>query len=197
MNVSTFYRALFGTFLIGIIIIVLHISINGGSEDPVRIVIRYTARIAAFLFAIIFASSSVHHLIKSNTSASLVRYRPHLGIVFAVVHTLHLMSLVYLQYKIHPVFSLAKSSSLFAGGTAYLLMYLMLITTHPGVKLKMSLRSWRIIHLIGLYWIWVIFFNSYFKKVVNHSEGYVLLALLSIGLVLRILGTKYKLLSKS
>ncbi|MBT8189153.1 MAG: hypothetical protein KJO29_01895 [Bacteroidia bacterium] len=187
MNVSTYHKTLFGSFIVGLAIIVFHLNYNGSSEESARLVIRFTARFSAVVLALIFATSAIHHFIKRKPTALLLKYRPHAGLVFTSVHTLHLLFLFFLQNQFHPVFTLAKTSSLVAGGGAYMFIYIMAITTYPAIKHRMNALHWKWLHLIGLYWIWAIFFNSYLKKAMSHSEGYFILFLLSAGLLLRVL----------
>ncbi|NNC83329.1 MAG: hypothetical protein HKN79_07105, partial [Flavobacteriales bacterium] len=158
---------------------------RGFDEDSLRILIRGTARSSAILFSLAFAASSVHHFVRSDITAVWLRWRPHLGLAFTVSHTVHLIFLILLQEYIHPVFTLAKATSLFAGGTAYLFMYLMALTTFTAIKIRISPWFWKYLHLIGSYWIWAIFFNSYLKNVINRGRYHGLLALLSIVMMLR------------
>ena len=120
-------------------------------------------------------------------SRTLLQIRPQIGLSFAVFHSFHLFFLLYLQYAIHPVFTLAKKSSLIGGSMAYIFMYLMVLTTFPLIKSKLTSIRWTILHLIGGYWIWLIFFRTYYKKVTHWNEGYVLFSLLVLIMVMRFL----------
>jgi len=171
--------------LIVISIALVYSSIYGTEEEAFRVLIRESAKMAAILFAVSFCISSVHYFADSNFTKTILSFRAHLGLAFMVFHTFHLYSLIYLQMHIHPVFELAKGVSLFAGSVAYVFMYLMALTTFPSFKEKLSKSTWRILHLIGGYWIWFIFFNSYFKNVMNKEQYYFLFGLFSFVLVIR------------
>ena len=155
-----------------------------------RKIIRFTAQFSVILFSIAFSASSLHLLLKTSFTKQLVLFRPHIGLAFGTIHFIHLMALVCLQSTFHPVFTLAKTSSLFAGGIAYLFILIIMITTIP--RIQKSFKSWKLIHTIGSYWIWVIFFNSYFKNVINKDRYYGFLLLLIVVILLRI----YKFVSK-
>ncbi len=185
-------RVAFWTALIISSLAAIHLAVFGIEEDSFRVIIWGTARISAVLFALAFSASSIHYFVKSSLSARLLKHRPQLGLAFTVSHTLHLISLLYLQSEIHPVFTLAKMSSLFAGSVAFLLMYLMAITSFSEIKSRLTNRSWRLLHLIGGYWIWAIFFNSYLKNVLNRDKYYVLLALMTLVLILRLAHLVYR-----
>lgn len=166
---------LIATLVVGCLSIILFIT-NGKDEQALRIVIRVTAQIAVLLFSLTFITSGLHHIFNSAFTKKLMRYRPNLGLIFGVSHFIHLITLIYLQYAFHPVFSIAKSTSLLAGGVAYLFVLLMMITSFEKEEPKS--RIWVIIHTVGSYWIWVIFFNSYLGNVLNKGRYHFFLALL-------------------
>lgn len=154
------------------------LALYGIGEESIRFLIRWTAKGSTILFSIAFGISSIQHLMQHSGLARIYSYRPHIGLAFGTFHTFHLFFLVWLQSTVHPVFTLAKTSSLLGGGLAYLFMYLMMITTFPFFKSKFSPALWKALHLMGGYWIWIIFFRSYFKQVLYQERGYVLLTVL-------------------
>ncbi len=159
----------------------------GHSEESLRILIRRSAQAAVCLFALAFSSSGLHALFRSSVTEYLLRKRPFLGLAFGVFHTFHLVTLVWLQQAFHPVFTLAKTSSLTGGGLAYAFMYLMMLTTLPSIRAGLPVRAWSLLHLVGGYWIWLIFFRSYYKNVVERGQYYGLFAIITITLVIRII----------
>ena len=167
------------------------------NEGSLRILIRWTAKISATLFAFAFVASSLHYFFKRSTTARLLAIRPHLGLAFVTFHTFHLFLLIWLQNAIHPVFTLAKTSSLLGGGLAYLLMYLMALTTFPKFRKTLNPKTWRLLHLVGGYWIWLIFFRSYFRNVITKDQYYILFALFSLVLILRVSRLLHQKLSTS
>ena len=164
----------------------IHLSISEWNEEAIRVLIRWSAKISASLFALAFAASSLHHFFKVPIVTQLLKFRPHIGLAFAVVHTFHLLFLFGLQYFFHPVFTLAASTSLLGGGLAYLLMFLMVFTTFPYFKSMLQTHQWKWLHLIGVYWIWLIFFRSYLKRVVYKGDDYLLFGILVVALLLRV-----------
>jgi hypothetical protein len=164
----------------------LQLHFNGSEEESVRQLIRWSVRISTVLFSLAFGISSVQFFLKDAVSSLVLKYRPHIGLAFGAFHTAHLLFLIWLQNAIHPVFTLAKTSSLLGGGLAYVFMYLMMLTTYPQFKSRMSTAQWKLLHTVGGYWIWLIFFRTYFKKVVFKEEAYFLFGLLVLVFVLRI-----------
>jgi DMSO/TMAO reductase YedYZ heme-binding membrane subunit len=160
----------------------------GINETSVRFLIRWTSKLSALFFSLAFAASGLHLLFKSDFTKKLIQFRPHLGLSFAVFHSFHLLFLIVLQYEIHPVFTLAKTSSLIGGGLAYVFMYLMAITTFPSIRKRLSQKQWKYLHLVGGYWIWIIFARTYGKKVFMWEEGYFLFGVLLIVFMIRLYG---------
>ena len=181
---SYWLTILFG-LCIGSLITVIHFSRCDLNEACLRILIRWSAKISAALFAVAFGASSANNLLKSNLTADILKFRPHLGLLFGVSHTFHLFFLIWLQGGFHAVFDLAKATSLLGGGLAYLLMYAMMITTFPRFKTALTAKQWKSLHLVGGYWIWFVFFRSYALQVMNLNSGHFLLFVLVIVFAIR------------
>lgn len=160
---------------------------QGFNEESNRIIIRLTAKIASILFCLAFVASAFHRWQKNSFSWWLMMNRKYFGISFAIMHLLHLAALLLLQQKFHPVFDLAASTSLLAGGMAYLFAILMLLTSFPFFEKMISKKNWKILHTVGGYWIWVIFINTNLKGMMKGELEYVLVVLLFVFvMVLRI-----------
>jgi hypothetical protein len=187
MKNHNFISVIVLTSILVIVVSLFVIYPRGINEESIRLMIRWTAKSSATFFAIAFGVSSIHFLIKNGVTRTLLQYRPHIGLAFATFHSFHLFFLLWLQNSIHPVFTLAKTTSLAGGGLAYIFMYLMVLTTFPKVKAKISVKQWKLLHIIGGYWIWVIFFKSYFRKVSRHDQGYFLCILLAIVFIARVI----------
>ena len=157
---------------------------QGLSETSNRIAIRASAKISFFLFCIAFSASALHFFIKNAFSYWLRMNRKYWGISFAISHFIHLVFLGLLQYCFHPVFNLAATTSLLAGGIAYLFIVLMFLTSFPTFAKYLSQQQWKWLHTIGGYWIWSIFMSSYWKRSMTEWEyvPYVVILLLVLGL---------------
>ena len=164
----------------------IHLSWNGTDESSIRFLIQWSAKYSATFFSLAFVASGIQALFRSRLSNSWVRYRPHLGLIFTVFHTFHLAFLIWLQWDIHPVFTLAKKSSLIGGGMAYGFMYAMAVTTFPMFRKKLQSKHWKILHTVGGYWIWFIFIKTYWRNVSTKGEEYFLFSLLALVLLIRL-----------
>lgn len=160
---------------------------EGFTEEGVRQVIRWTAKISISCFLIAFSGSAFHKLVQNSFSFWVFRNRKYWGISFAILHLTHLCALVVLQQVFHPVFTLAATSSLLGGGMAYLFLILMFLTSFEQFSRYLSPSQWNWLHTIGGYWIFGIFAISYFKRVLRGEYEYLVFAvLLVLALTLRI-----------
>ena len=163
----------------------------GFNEDGTRAAIAWSAKISFTLFCLAFAASAAHLRIRNSLSFWWLMNRKYLGISFAINHLIHLGFLVLLQQVFHPVFDLAASTSLLAGGLAYFFVVLMLLTSFETFSKHLSLKNWKLLHTIGGYWIWIIFMSTYFKKVKNVGVEYLPFVLvLILVLLLRVFKKK-------
>ena len=56
--------------------------------------------------------------------------------------------------------------TILGGGGAYLMIALMAATSSDRAVAWLGRRRWRLLHLVGVYWIWIIFANSYTARAV-------------------------------
>lgn len=137
----------------------------GWNEDGLRHNIRWTARISFVLFCMAFSASSVHWYVRNSLSWWLRMNRKFIGVSFAIIHLIHLVTILLLQYFFHPVFESAAITSIVGGGGAYLLIILMLVTSFERFAKYLSNKHWKYLHTTGGYWIWIVFLSTYLKRV--------------------------------
>jgi hypothetical protein len=158
----------------------------GFSEVATRHVIRWSARISFVLFCTAFAASSIHRIFKNTGSYWLFFNRKYIGVSFALSHMIHLVILGILQYAFHPVFNLAKTTSLIGGGIAYGFIVLMLITSFTTFSIYLTQKQWKILHTVGGYWIWSIFMTTYWKRATTEIEYAPYVATLVLVILIRL-----------
>ena len=169
---------------IAIVFYTILLMYYGWTEPGNRAIIQWTARVSFVCFCLAFAANGLHQVGKSSLSFWVLMNRKHLGISFAISHYIHLLALGLLQYVFHPVFTMAESTALLAGGMAYVFMTLMFLTSFEQFASYFSKKQWKWLHLIGGTWIWGIFMSSYLKRALTEPLhwGYVLILLLVAGL---------------
>lgn len=129
---------------------------------------RFTARISLFIFALVFTASALHKLFRSASTAELVRNRRSFGISFAFSHTVHLFALAtFLRLSGNE----APKLTLIFGGLAYVIIYVMAFTSNDWSVKKLGARNWKMLHKIGIFYIWFIFFVTYLRRLLPSKAG--------------------------
>lgn len=159
--------------------------ILGFNEEFVRTVIRATARTSVVLFLLAFSAAAARAMLPSTPTLWLMANRRYLGVSFALAHFTHLAALVVLgRYFPHPFVDELQPATVIGGGLAYVLIALMTITSFAPARRRLGERTWKILHLSGSYYIWLIFLNSYLSRAL-HEAGYapLVLALLAAAAI--------------
>lgn len=128
---------------------------RGVSDDNLRFLLTLTARIAFMIFLVVFVARPIAQLVPRPSTRWLLAERRSIGIAFAAVHSVHL-GLIAVRFSVVPGLEYGIVEVLF-GGTAYLLMYLMLVTSFNGPARAIGRTAWRRLHKTGLYFIGFIF----------------------------------------
>jgi DMSO/TMAO reductase YedYZ heme-binding membrane subunit len=157
------------------------LAMMGTGEDGVGAVIRLTARTSVLLFTAAFTASALRRLWPTPATRWLLRRRRQVGLSFAVSHGLHLAAIVTLATRWPDVFWPKRSVvTLVFGGIAYVFILLMAVTSNDASVRALGGKRWGLLHTVGAYWIWTIFFVSYVPRALT-SPAYVPLALLVVA----------------
>jgi methionine sulfoxide reductase heme-binding subunit len=153
----------------------------GWNENTVRLVLRATARISFVLFTSAFIAAPLRRRWPSLLSSWLLANRRYLGVSFAVSHYFHLAAIIALARLAPDGFRRdVDSSALVFGGLAYVFLTAMTLTSFDRTAAWIGPRAWRILHTAGVYYIWFIFFISYFPRSIV-SIAYAPLAIVSVA----------------
>jgi hypothetical protein len=137
----------------------------GTGEAGLRMWIRATARTSLLIFGAVFTASSLRALWRTPATAWLLRNRRYFGLSFGVSHGLHLLAIVSLWLVLGDAFEIDAVTIVFGGG-AYLMIALMAATSSDRAYAWLGRHRWHLLHKIGVYWIWIIFANSYTARAV-------------------------------
>lgn len=144
----------------------LYIPQGGLSDDVLLELTRLTARTSVFFFLAAFSASALFKLTRSGAARFLVINRRHIGLSFALAHFIHLGVLV-------AYFAVSGEDPgavrAYAGGLAYLLIAIMAATSNDAARRKFG-RNWRRLHLIGGWYVWAVFLNSYLGRTLEGRE---------------------------
>ncbi len=118
---------------------------------------RWTARIGLLLFLLTYVASALGRLWPSRWTRAIWRDRRWWGLGFAACHTIHLFALIKALEASGEQRSLV---SLIPGGTAYLMLFVMVITSNDAAMRQLK-RNWKRLHSFGIHYIWLIFTLAY------------------------------------
>jgi methionine sulfoxide reductase heme-binding subunit len=157
----------------------------GLTVDGAAALTRHTARLAFLFFFITFTASVWITWRVTPLTAWLMRRRRHLGLSFALVHFVHLgaLSTLFALLGQRP-----DTFTLVFGGLAYVLLASMALTSNRASRRTLG-WGWRLLHLTGCWYLWLIFTRSYLNRLDPHAEAepygvFLLLAALALAVPL-------------
>ena len=142
------------------------LSVHGWDAEGIRLVIRATARTSLLLFVLAFTASAMVELLPSEATRWQRRNRRYLGVSFAVSHLIHLIAILSLASIDQALFwKLTNINTIVLAGTAYLFIAAMAATSFDGAAAWLGPRKWRLLHLVGGWYIWISFAVAVGKRV--------------------------------
>ncbi|MEH6548863.1 MAG: hypothetical protein V7711_06125 [Pseudomonadales bacterium] len=139
-----------GIMLLGLIPSEIYLLSAGFSDDSLNMVLRQTARSSLLFFLLAFVATPLRQLVDLPVARWLVRHRRSLGLAFGGMQSAHLL-LIACRYAAIPGVDLNPIVGTI-GGTAYLLMYLMVVTSFNAPRRFISAVAWQRLHKVGLYY---------------------------------------------
>lgn len=144
-----------GCLVLGVVFLVA-LSGFGTDEEGLAALVRFTARVSFALFLPVYAASSLRRLWPNDATRWLLRNRRYLGLCFAWAHGLHGLAIAMLALLLGDAFRMEWPVAI-GGGIAYLLVAAMALTSNDRAVRRLGPRRWRLLHRIGIHWVWVIF----------------------------------------
>jgi sulfoxide reductase heme-binding subunit YedZ len=146
--------------------IVWFVASHGGDVEGLRLAIRATARTSLVLFVMAFTASALAELLPSEATRWQRRNRRYLGLSFGVSHFIHLGVILALASVDQALFwKLTNISTIVLAGSAYLFITAMAVTSFERTAAWLGPRNWRLLHLIGGWYIWISFAVAVGKRV--------------------------------
>ena len=134
--------------------------------EGVRMVIRFTARSSLVLFCLAFSAAALAHLVPNAWTRWLRRNRRYLGVSFAVSHGLHAIAILCFAQMDPAGFAEATSAASYIfGGLGYAFIIAMTATSFDRTASAIGPHTWRVLHLVGGYYLWFQFMVSFGKRV--------------------------------
>jgi DMSO/TMAO reductase YedYZ heme-binding membrane subunit len=161
--------------------------VHMADADGLRLVIRATARTSLVLFVMAFAAAAMVELAPSDGTRWLRRNRRYLGVSFAVSHFIHLAALVTLARIDQDLFwKLTNVANIFLAGAAYVFLAAMTATSFDGSAARLGARNWRLLHLLGGWYIWISFAVAIGKRLPQGPIYWAMMALLLAAGIVRL-----------
>ncbi|MFZ5779343.1 MAG: hypothetical protein ACOY4R_03915 [Pseudomonadota bacterium] len=153
------------SLLIGVMTLALMAG-HGWDVEGMRMAIRATARTSLVLFALAFTAGAVVELLPSGATRWQRRNRRYLGVSFAVSHFIHLGAILALAALDREVFwKLTNVMTIVLAGAAYPFIAAMAATSFDRTAAWLAPRKWRLLHLVGGWYIWISFAVAVGKRV--------------------------------
>lgn len=170
-----------------VVMTALLLAIEGTGEEGVRVVVRATARTSLIFFAAAFAATGLRRLWRAPATAWLIRNRRYVGLSFAVSHAIHMAAILTLVATVPGFAADVSRTTIIGGGTAYVLIALMALTSNDTAVRRLGRWRWRALHLTGLWVVFGIFVSSYLGRAVHNPNYIPHAALLAAMLIVRLL----------
>jgi len=157
------------TGVLSIVMLAMSLYLLGAhawDADGIRLMIRATARTSLVLFVLAFTASAMVELVPSEATRWQRRNRRYLGVSFAVSHLIHLIAIVSLASVDEALFwKLTNINTIVLAGAAYLFIAAMAATSFDRTAAWLGPRKWRLLHLLGGWYIWISFAIATGKRV--------------------------------
>jgi len=142
------------------------------SGEGVSSLIQLSVRCAVPLLYVTFAASSVQALFPGNAGRWLLRNRKYIGLCFAAAMAWQGFFILWLvtihsEYYMQQVYVLRDAIE---GVVGYLFLTAMTITSFRPARQRMKQKTWRLLHLSGIYFLWAYAFSVYWWALFYYSN---------------------------
>jgi methionine sulfoxide reductase heme-binding subunit len=156
--------------------------------EGLRLVIRSTARTSLVLFSLAFSAGAMVEIAASDFTRWQRRNRRYLGVSFAVSHAIHLAALIALARLDQQLFwKLTNVANIVLAGAAYLFLAAMTATSFDRTAAWLDPRHWRLLHLVGGWYIWISFAVAVGKRLPQGPVYWAMAALVLAVAIVRLL----------
>ena len=168
-------------------ILALILLVQGVNESGMRVAIRLTARTSCLLFLSAFIASTLSRIKSNQLTTWLIKNRRYLGVSFAVSHGYHALAIIGLV-----MVTSGEAYQHDHGGTlGYIFIIAMTATSFRAVATLLSPQVWKILHTVGLYYLWLAFTYSFANKLTTSWVIYLpFVSLLVVAMILRLITLK-------
>jgi DMSO/TMAO reductase YedYZ heme-binding membrane subunit len=138
--------------------------------------IQYSVRCCVPFLYLAFAASSLNVLAPSAFSRWLLRNRRYVGLSFAAGMGWQLLFIIWMVvghwgYFIEEVFWVPDLVFQVPG---YLFIFAMSVTSFHPIRRKMGREKWRVLHRIGIYFLWYTVVATYYDEITYYDDRQVI-----------------------
>lgn len=134
--------------------------------EGARMVIRFTARTSLLLFCLAFSAAALARLWPNGWTRWQRRNRRYLGVSFAASHAIHAVAITWFAVVDPAGFAAATSIvSYVFGAIGYAFIIALTATSFDRTAAWLGPRAWRMLHLVGGYYLLLQFMVSFGKRI--------------------------------
>jgi hypothetical protein len=142
------------------------------SGAAISSMIQLSVRCAVPWLYLAFAASSVQALFPGPFSLWLMRNRKYLGLCFAAAMAwqglfILWMVMVYRDFYINEIYVLRDAIE---GTIGYIFLMAMTVTSFMPVRKHMQLKTWKLLHKSGMYFLWAYAFSVYWWNLFYYAS---------------------------
>ncbi len=142
------------------------------TPEGVSALIAYSVRWSVPWLYLAFAASALHRLFASAWSQWLLRNRKFLGLSFATGMAWQVAFILTLlgwhrEYYLTEVYVMRDAIE---GLVGYVFLLAMTLTSFKTWRRRMTPRYWRLLHTLGIYYLWAYAFSVYWHELFYYRE---------------------------
>jgi methionine sulfoxide reductase heme-binding subunit len=142
------------------LILGLPLGVLGLTPGALQLAARYTARLSFLWFLMVFVTRPLAIRWPRPVTRWMLRRRRHLGLTFALAHTIHLAALsAFIIVSGRP----ANRVTVVVGGFGYVVLALMAATSND-TSVRLLGAKWKRLHTFGLYYLLFVFVATYLSR---------------------------------
>lgn len=138
-------------------------------------------------FLLAFTASALWQLRPAGWTCWVRSNRRFLGLSFALSHFVHLGAIaVFWMLAPDQLATLVRPATWILGGLAYVLIGAMATTSFEVTARWIGPKAWAALHTSGVYYLWIIFANSYVSRALSMIEYLLPATLVIVAGLLRV-----------
>ena len=132
------------------------------SKDGALLWARYSANLSFLYLFAAFSASALNLRFNNQITKFLLRKRRYFGLGFALAHSFHLAALIFFFSATNDEPSIV---SIIGGGSGYMLMYAMALTSTDKMVRRVGIKNWRLLHTIGINYLVIAFLFTFIANI--------------------------------